>query len=190
VVDHLQAAFKDEKVAVVCIYCNYKERTEQTASNLVASLLKQLIQEQSVTSDISASVKALYSNHINTGTRPTLGESVKALQAEIRRYSKVFIVADALDECPEDNGTRGDLLTELRSLVAAVNLLFTSRYLTSIERDFQGTKRLDIRANDDDIRRYIEVRIQREHRLARHVRADPTLQESIVNTIVGNAEGM
>lgn len=112
------------------------------------------------------------------------------MQAEIRRYSKVFIVADALDECPEDNGTRGDLLTELRSLVAAVNLLFTSRYLTSIERDFQGTKRLDIRANDDDIRRYIEVRIQREHRLARHVRADPTLQESIVNTIVGNAEGM
>ncbi|KAI9878016.1 MAG: hypothetical protein M1830_002174, partial [Pleopsidium flavum] len=190
VLGRLCLLFENENVAIACIYCNYKERTEQTASNLIASLLKQLVQDQSVTLELSNNVRSLYRQHINRNTRPTLGEFVNALQSEVRRYSKVFIIVDALDECPEDNGTRAHMLSELLSLASTVNVMFTSRYLTSIERDFQGSKRLDILANDDDIRRYIEDRIQREHRLARHVGADRFLQETIVKTTVRNVRGM
>jgi len=102
----------------------------------------------------------------------------------------VFIVVDALDECPEDNGTRAGLVTELRSLPGTVNLMVTSRDLTSIARVFLGAKRLDIRANTQDLRRYIQGRISREPRLAGHVKGDPTLQDYIVKKVLENVRGM
>lgn len=186
-VDHLQTLFRDQDVAVACIFFNYQERIEQTARNVIASLLKQLIQKQS---KASVDVKSLYNKHIKKNTRPELGELVKALQSDIKSYSKVFIIADALDECPEDNSVRQHILAELRSLTAALNLMFTSRYLTAIEREFQVARRLDIQADDDDIRQYIRGRISGEHRLARHIRGDLALRDDIINTIVDKARGM
>lgn len=186
-VDHLQALFKDQNVAVACIYFNYKERIDQTACNVIASLSKQLIQAQS---EASANVKSLYAKHIRQNTRPELGNLVQAFQSEIRSCAKVFIVVDALDECPEDNGVRQHILTELRSMAVTVKLMFTSRYLTAIERELQGAIRLDIQADEDDIRLYVKGRISREHRLMRHIQADSGLRDDIENTIVDKARGM
>ena len=94
---------------------------------------------------------------------------------------------DALDECTDD-ATRTALLTTLKDL--PINLFVTSRYSLTIEEKFDGVKRLDIRAHDDDVRRYVEKRIFREDRLARHVKADPSLQDDIVNKVVDSAKGM
>ena len=63
---------------------------------------------------------------------------------------------DALDECREGDATRAPLLEVLRSLPLQVNLMETSRNLPSIGRDFEGAKRLHIRAKDDDMRVYIK----------------------------------
>ena len=98
--------------------------------------------------------------------------------------SKVFIIVDALDECREDDATRALLLQVLRSLPLQVNLMVTSRNLPSIGRDFEGAKRLHIRAKDDDMKVYIEGRIAFG---PRHLK---NLQEAIVNKIVKNAKGM
>ena len=62
--------------------------------------------------------------------------------------------------------------------------MVTSRNLPSIGRDFEGAKRLHIRAKDDDIRVYIEDRIALG---PRHLK---NLQEAIVNKILENAKGM
>ena len=51
VVDCLQDKFKGENIAITCIYFNYKEQTTQTISELVTSLLKQLVQDHPETSD-------------------------------------------------------------------------------------------------------------------------------------------
>jgi ATP/maltotriose-dependent transcriptional regulator MalT len=171
----------DDKVRVICIYCNYKEQKEQTVSNLAASLLKQMVQDSCATSE---NVKSLYTRHKNRNTRPTLAEFSRLLGLEIRSYSRVFIVVDALDECCEEDGTRAKLLRLLRSLPANVNLMVTSRNLTSIARDFGGTDRLDIRATDDDVRTYIESRLVLAPRRIKN------LQEDIVREIVGNVDGM
>jgi hypothetical protein len=182
VVNHLQTTFGNDKIAIACIYCNYKEQTEQTVPNLVASLLKQMVQDHFTTSN---TVKLLFKRHKDKRTSPTLDECMEALKSEIGTYSKVFIIVDALDECREDDGTRANLLQALRSLVGKVNLMVTSRDLVSIARDFQETKRIDILANDQDVRRYIEGRIARAPR--RHLKV---LQESIVRKIVENVRGM
>jgi hypothetical protein len=181
IVDHLQRFFRNVDVAVACIYCNYKEQIAQTVSNLIASLVRQLVQDRSVISD---GIKTLYELHHYRGTHPTLDELTEALESEIRTYSKVFVIVDALDECPED-GTRANLLGELQSLTGTVNLLVTSRGLSSIARQFEGASRLDIRATDGDVRRYIEGRIASVPR--RHLKA---LREEIVAQVIEKAQGM
>jgi hypothetical protein len=181
-VDHLQTLFEEnDSVATAFIYCNYKEQAEHTVSNLVASLLRQMVQDSRAISD---DIKSFYKRHQRRGARPTLDQLTNILISEIQTYSKVFIVVDALDECREDDETRATLLEVFRSLPGQVNLMVTSRDLPSIARDFEGTKRLHIRAKDDDIKIYIEGRIASGRR---HLKQ---LQEVIVNRIVENAKGM
>jgi hypothetical protein len=148
----------------------------------VSSLLRQLVQSRPT---ISKTVKELYSCHGHS--HPTLHEFEESLQIEIRSYSKVFVIVDALDECTDD-ATRTALLATLKDL--PVNLFVTSRYSLTIEEKFDGVKRLDIRAHDNDVRRYVEKRISREDRLSRHVKADPSLQDDIINKVVDSAKGM
>ena len=180
--DHLRTFFKtNENVVTLFIYCTYKEQAEQSVSNLAASMLKQIVQDRRA---VSKDVKEIYDFHRLRATRPTLQQLTDILISEIRTYSKVFIVVDALDECREDDTTRAMLLDVLRSLPGQVNLIVTSRNLPSIARDFEGAKRLHIRAKDDDIKIYIEGRIASGRR---HLKI---LQEVIVNKIVENAKGM
>src|ERR1700722_1748401 len=180
VVNHLQTLFEEnDSVATTFIYCNYKAQAEQTASNLIATLLKQIVQDRRAISD---HVKSFYERHRRRYTHPTLDQLTNVLISEIQTYSKVFIVVDALDECREDDETR--LLEVLRSLPQQVNLMVTSRNLPSIGRQFEGAKRLHIRAKDDDMKVYIEGRIALG---PQHLEI---LQELIVNKIVENAKGM
>jgi hypothetical protein len=184
-VEYLQKLYKDTDVAVAFIYCNYKEQVAQTARNLVASLLKQLVQNSRVTSD---NIKSFYRDHQDAETHPTLDEFTKALRSELRLYSRAFIIVDALDECPEHDEIRGetraDLVEALRTL-DTVNLMLTSRDMHSIAQQFHGTPRLEIRAHDHDVQKYIEGRITRVPR--RHLVG---LKETIVSKIIEKADGM
>ena len=149
--------------------------------------MQQLIQRNPVISD---DVLSLYHCHSKKQTRPTLGELSELLQSEVRRTSKVFIVIDALDECPENNRTRESFLAEIRKLQPTIYLLATSRHIQAIEREFEQAERVEIRASDEDVMKYLKYRIESEGRLVRLVKADPALQAVIVNTIVENARGM
>src|SRR5438477_9133534 len=130
VINYLQTRFRaDDKVAVAYIYLDYKKQAQQSLSNLVSSLLKQLIQIHTCSLD---DVKAFYQQHKGQNTRPTLDDLTKALKTEISKLSKVFIIVDAVDELTEDNGVRADLLKLLRALADNVNLMVTSRHIDSI----------------------------------------------------------
>jgi hypothetical protein len=132
--------------------------------------LQQLVQKGSVVSD---GVVLLYDRHTKNGTRPGLGEWSPLLQLESRPFAKVFVLVDALDECADSGGVRTSLLAEIRKLPSRVHLLVTSRHSSAIEREFEKAGRLEIRASDHDIGRYLEGRIQTEHQLGRLVKTDP-----------------
>jgi hypothetical protein len=71
-VDRLQTIFEEhDAVATIFIYCNYKEQAEQTVSNLVASPLKQIIQDRGTILD---DVRSFYQHHRRRPTRPTLDQ--------------------------------------------------------------------------------------------------------------------
>ena len=186
VIDHLCNTIRSVDIGVVYIYCNYKMQSEQTTVNLVASLLKQLLQQQGVVSD---DLKSLYQRHVKDETRPTLDDVFNMLQAEMNRYTRVFVVVDALDECPAENRVRQNLLSGLNALQAShsVSLMTTSRLILDIMQEFQNSLHLEIRANEEDVRRYLDGQM---FRLAHCVRRNSNLQEAIKESIVKAVHGM
>lgn len=82
IVNHLRTNYgKGKKIAIAYVYCNYREQTEQSVSNLVASLLKQLVQDHSTTVK-----ELLYKKHIEQNTRPIYNESLQAPKSQISTF--------------------------------------------------------------------------------------------------------
>lgn len=156
----------------------------QTVLELIASLLKQVVQDRPQTSD---NIKSYYKHHKQQGARPKCDEFKKAFQTEIGT-SRVFSVVDALDGYLERD--QEYLITELQSLARTVHLMVTSRPLPLIKLLFRHATHLEVHATDDDVRNYIGDRILRERRLALHVNKNRSLQERIVSKMIANVKGM
>jgi hypothetical protein len=184
----LERTFNDQNdIGIAYIYCNYKEEG-QTAVDLVGSIMQQLVQRHS---HVSSEIRALYKTHYSKRTRPTFSECSTLLQMECRPFSKVFIVIDALDECLEADGTRHKLLSALQKLPPTVCLLVTSRpHIREVTDILENAAVLEVIASDHDIRAFLAGQMEEEGRLKRLVKTDPTLRETIINTIVEKVKGM
>ena len=68
---------------------------------------------------------------------------------------KSFIVVDALDKCQVSEGCRKIFLAGLFNVQAkcGANIFATSWPISSIEKEFEGSQMLEIRASDEDVRR-------------------------------------
>ena len=183
IIDKLQSEYKNENVAVTCLFCNYRDRAAQSAEIFMANLLKQIVQQKRT---VSTELTVRYKERERG--RPTFAELATLLSQEMSHFSKVFVVIDALDETSEHEDIRRLVLSELQKL--PVNLLVTSRYEKSIEQRLEKAERLEICATAADIQTYVNARIPSEHLLARHIQADPSLEETIVSKIIEKSEGM
>ena len=141
-------------------------------------------------SDIPDDVVALYEQHRKIKTRPLLNEYLRLLRAVIHDFSRVYIIIDGLDECSEANSTRSDFLTGINGIRPQICTFVTSRHLPNIGRELPGATRLQVEANDEDIRKYLKQRLQRGEFLKRHLEKDPSLHESIIGSIVSKARRM
>ncbi|KAJ6183623.1 hypothetical protein N7519_004924 [Penicillium mononematosum] len=183
-VDDLITRFQDNpNVGIAYIYCNFNRQDEQKVQDLLSSLLKQLSQKRKSVPD---AVKDLYTRYKATSTRPQFDKVSRALQTVASIYSDVFIVVDALDECESTCRTR--LLREMRRIRAGAgaNVFATSRP-TEINDLFKGGGILEIRAHEDDVRRYIGGNM---YRLPGFVGRNTTLQEEITTVIPRHVQGM
>ena len=186
-INSLQQRFQgDHKIGIAYIYCNYKRHTEQTLHQLMASLLKQLVQQQP---NLSEYVSNLYSGHNAKRTNPSVDELCKAIRSIACGLARVFIIVDALDECTNVGKTRSKLLQELLRLQTQQNIccFATSRFIPDITAEFRGVASLEIRATDGDIQAYLEDRMSEMPACVSRNRA---LQESIQAEIVKSAGGM
>jgi hypothetical protein len=187
VVEELTSRFHGNKgVGIAYLYCNFRREDEQKAEALLASLLKQLSQQQSSLPD---SLKSLYDRHKDERTRPSLDEILGVLQSVAAIYLRVFIIVDALDECHISDGRRQRLLSGLFDLYVkrGANLFVTSRPILSIEKEFETKIALEIRASEKDVRRYLEGHM---FRLSGFVLRSLELQEEIKTNIIKAIDGM
>jgi Cdc6-like AAA superfamily ATPase len=188
VIDELQARFRnDASVGIAYVYNNFRRNQEQKAIDVFASLLKQLSQGLA---SLPQTLRKLYETHQSRRTRPSLEEVSQTLQSVVSEYSKAFIIIDAVDECQDSCGDRKRLLAGLFSLQVKTGLclLATSRFIPSIQKEFEGrSTRMEIRASDYDLKRYIAENITR---LPAFVLRSADLQNEVESSIVGAVDGM
>jgi Cdc6-like AAA superfamily ATPase len=185
-IDHLYSTTSGNDIGITFLFCSYKTQTDQSASSLFAALLKQLVQSRP---DIVALVIQMYELYSKRGRRPPLDDILQTLHSVCSAYTTVYIVVDALDECADGDGDRSRLVDMLRGLQArtGVRLLFTSRFIPEITQKFQSTPILEVRASEEDVRRFVAGQIPR---LSSCIQRDDELRCAVQNKIVEAVDGM
>jgi len=185
-VDHLLKTVRSNAIGVSYIYCNYNAQADQNTTILLAAILKQLVRSRP---SIADPVTRLYDLHATRKTRSSLDEIFRALQSVLTVYSTVYVIIDALDECPDKDGTRSQLLAKLRDLQGKrdLRLMATSRFIPDILQEFNGMPMLEIRASDADVQQYVAGQI---YRLPKCIQRDNKLQGSVQDKIIEAVDGM
>jgi hypothetical protein len=184
-IDYLRRTLPSNTIGVAYIYCNYNAKADQNTTSLLAAILKQLVRARP---SIAEPVTRLYDRHADQ-TRLSLKEILSALQSILTNYSSVYIVVDALDECQEEDGTRRQLLAKLRDLQrkADMRLMVTSRFIPDIENEFRLALKLEVRASDEDVKRFV---ISQMYRLPKCIQHDTELRRFVQDKIVEAVDGM
>ncbi|RSL62863.1 hypothetical protein CEP54_005527 [Fusarium duplospermum] len=198
VINHLRQQFIDPSIGIVFVYCDYKDRLNQTPSNLLSSLVKQLARQKGA---LPEGVKTLHQTHKKNETIPSLDEYTSLFSQLAGSFSKTFIIVDGLDEHVggEDDGSLNiEFIDRLRrveqhpGINGRMRLFVTSREKDTIRDHLDGCSCINIHALASDIRALVRSRISdnsfRCAKLFRGTHRD--LADTIVETLTEKAQGM
>ena len=185
-IDQLFDQVRNESNGVAFVYCSYTTPVDKHANAVLSALLRQLVQ---LRPSIPEHVLRLYEDKSKQRSKLSSTEVFSTLQSVLKDYSKVYVVVDALDECMDEKGTRPQLLERLHSLQseADLRLMITSRFTTEVEKEFGQVPKLEVRASDEDVKRFVAGQI---YRLPKCIRRDEDLQSSVRDKIADAADGM
>jgi hypothetical protein len=194
VIEDVTARVGLQEDAGICFaYYNYRDAQLGDVSQILAALIKQLCRKKDRIPHDLLQVKhdALPSSLVGTYDRfvPLLGN-----------LSKVYVVFDALDECPEEK--RKDIIGFITAIVTApgsccVKIFVTSRKEMDITKAFEDSRIPTIPIQADNVasdiksfaRNQVETLRRGEHGNMLYVTSDD-LREKIIRTLAAKADGM
>jgi len=142
-----------EDLAVAWLYCDNNAQKEQSVINMMGAVLKRL-----VGSKIPEDMREAFQK----GRRPLLADLIRMMRTAIASLPRAYICIDALDECQPKELL--ELLGSLRDIVRespGTRIFFTGRphVKGAIERYFSKAAAIPISPNQDDIRNFLEMRL-------------------------------
>ena len=163
VIDALCDQAKKEDIAVACLYYDFIAQQEQTITNMMGAILKQLIGGREIPDNVREAFQE--GKKEIGGRRLRLADLMRMLGVAISSLPQVFICIDALDECPPRN--LPELLDSLRDIVREsprTRIFLTGRphVKEDIHRYFAKAIVLPISPNTGDIRNYLKMRLDRD----------------------------
>jgi hypothetical protein len=181
-------------------YFDFKDLDKQTCHDLLLSLIFQL----STSSSLSCHVlHRLYETHKN-GTRQPSDDTLKACLKEMLRLpgqGPIFIVLDALDECPDSSGfpsPRDEVLQLVKELVdlrlQELHICTTSRPEVDIRAVLEPLAFHSVSLHDEsgqktDIANYIRNVVNLSPSMAMRRWRDND-KKLVIDTLTGRADGM
>ncbi|KAK3942745.1 ankyrin repeat-containing domain protein [Diplogelasinospora grovesii] len=175
----------DPETGLAYIYFNFRQQDQQTIEDVLASLLKQLL--RGMTGDSSSGALKHLHDLRKRQHRPSIEELTDGLRSVAGMYSRVYFVMDGLDEASDI--CRKELLSKLFELQSRckANILATSRPIPEIVSRFEGSLSLEIRANSEDVEKYLDGHMEQ---LPSCVRRHPELQKEIKVALSEAVDGM
>jgi hypothetical protein len=187
VIKYLDKFLADPEYITIRFHFHYQSSKDMILPQLMEFILKQLLYHRA----LSSTTEKLLRYRAKPPSRPNESEILTLLQEEIRTYTRVFLVLDALDESPGEMGMsiRHFILSNLPD---NVSLLCTSRDIPEITRSFDGEMRIDINAHDSDLRVYLHSYLQSAPKLRTLMaRVVPALNEKAISSkVLKKAHGM
>lgn len=186
-IDHLQEQAPTANYGVAYIYFDYKERDQQLPIHILASLVKQLLGQLT---HLPSYAENLYNKLESQGKRPNLEELYSVLVSTMPEFGQVFFVFDALDECSQKKQRKGLLPLFQRMGKHGIHLFITSRdYPEDIQDSLRDAARVELSANEQDIKYFIEQKIEENSRAKRLVKQGK-LKDIIISDLTECAKGM
>jgi len=162
VIDSLCDQAKEEDIAITGLYYDFLSQGEQTITNVLGAILKQLIVRGGIPDDLR---KAFQEGKVEFGGGLRHAGLMRMLRTAIASLRQVFICIDALDEClpkhlPELLKSLSDIVRE--SPTTRIFLTGRPHVRGDIQRYFAKVVVIPISPNKDDIRNYLEMRLDRD----------------------------
>jgi len=164
VVDKLCDHTREQNTAVTCFYFDFAARKEQTAINMLGSLLRQMISRaRMIPEDIRQELRE--QRQVVSGRKPRLGDIVKILQL-MTSSQRTFMIIDALDECTAPQRFRlFDSLKEILQKSPGTRILVTGRphICPEIETRLAGrVTSISLGPTRNDIIKFLRVRLSED----------------------------
>jgi len=152
-------------VAVSCAYCDFQAHIEQSATSVLAVLLKQLIARME---PIPEEIKEAFDRAKTKvdGRAPRLPEIQAMLVKSVSLLRRAFMCIDALDEFPTKH--RPELWDSLRHVIwecPNIRLFITGRphIREEVKKYFLGYPDLPpVKPTEEDIRAYLTMRLKKD----------------------------
>jgi len=183
---------------VAYFYCDFRDRKKQEVTGLLASLLSQL----SAKSDLCYNVlSTLYSEYDGGSLRPDDDTLLCCLEKMLKTEGlpTVYIIVDALDECPTDSGVKShqervlDLVNQLVGLhLTNLRICATSRPEADIQAALASSASHTISLHGEvgqnkDIADYVKSVVYSDRKMRRWRDED---KEMVISTLSQKADGM
>ena len=142
------------------LYCDYLAQQEQSATNMLGAMLKQLISRGGIPEHIREAFRKAKKKF--GGQSLLLPDMVDILKKSITLLPRVFICIDALDESPPKH--RRELLDSLREIIqvsSATRVFLTGRPHVDDEivKSFSKAIRMPLNPTGRDIKSYLRMRL-------------------------------
>ena len=188
VIDNLCDRAGGEDIAVAGLYCDFLSQQEQTTTNIMGAILKKLVSRGGIPNDVREAYQKGKMEFGGGG--PQLRDLMGMLKIAIARIPQVFICLDALDECLPKH--LRELLESLRDIVREfprTRIFLTGRphAKEDVQRYFSEAVVIPISPNPDDIRNYVEMRLDRDDELEA---MSNDLRAEIVRVVLENISDM
>jgi len=161
VIDSLCDGPCEDDIAIAMFYCDFRSQQQQTTTNIMGAILKQLVARAEVLEHVQTAFQKSKKEVGGRGLR--LPEMVQMLKQAVAILPQVFICIDALDEClpkhlPELLESLKDILQEPGK--ARIFVTGRPQVEAEITRYFTASVILPISPKGHDIRRYLERKLE------------------------------
>ena len=188
VIDSLCDQAEEENIVVIGLYCDFLSQQEQTVNNIIGAILKQIVGRGEIAEDLRKAYQKAKKELGGRGLR--LVDLIKMLRAAIASLPRVFICVDAMDEflpkcLPELLGSLRDIIQE--SPTTRIFLTGRPHVGGDVQRYFPNAIAIPISPNQNDIKNYLEMRLDRDDEpeaMNNDLRAD------IVRSVLDNMSDM
>ena len=179
-------------------YFDFRDAKKQNREGLLSSLLSQLSTKSDPGFEI---LSQLYSKHAGGTGKPTTSALTKCLKdmLSLRGQGQIYVIVDALDECPDVLGTpsaREEVLELVKELVGLklsnLRICVASRPESDIRKSLEPLEPLQISLHDEsgqkvDIIEYIKSVVRSDTKLKKWRGEDKQLAIEVLSE---RADGM